>query len=94
MKNNTTAVLSLLIAALLALCITGLTLAHQPAPEILSTIALVALGIGGGIANPRATSDAAAAVLTAAEPAPAVIPAPAPAPAVESLPAPVATHAP
>lgn len=96
MKNRTD-VIALLIAAMIALCITGLTIARQPSPEILSTIALVLLGIGGGVALPRGTSTetAAAALTAAAEVVPAVTPAPVVIPTQQTVvDQPVATHAP
>lgn len=94
MKTARTDLAALIIVAIAIAAITLLTLQHQPVPEIMSTVALVALGIGGGIAVPnRASADPVAAVAAAVESAP-LVPAPAPAPAVERLPAPVATHAP
>lgn len=83
------AALVVVVVALVAIVV--LTLEHQPVPEILSTVALVALGIGGGIAIPTRGSGEAAATAAAA----AVlenIPTQAGPPALES--APIATHAP
>jgi hypothetical protein len=91
MKSRTD-LAALVLVALAITAITVLSLYRQPVPEILSTVALVALGIGGGIAIPSRgiAGDVAATVATQA--AVELVPAPREPAAVEA--APVATHAP
>lgn len=95
MKTARTDLAALVLVALVITAITLLTLQHQAPPEILSTVALVALGIGGGVALPRGTTTELSGSTAAAEPAPA-----SPAVAGEAFVReiadvpPVATHAP
>jgi len=95
MKSTRTDLAALAVVVVAIAAIVTLSLAHQSVPEILSTVALVALGIGGGIAIPSRTSagDAAATAaseaVTVLERAVPIQPGP---PALET--APVATHAP
>jgi hypothetical protein len=81
---------ALLLVGLVVLCITTLAVLHQAVPEILSTVALVALGIGGGVALPRDTSAGNSSTTADVVPPPAVV-----VPTQRATAdAPVATHAP
>ena len=75
--------LPLALVALVAVLITVLVCLGHPIPDVLSTIALVALGVSGGVTAPKLLTSSNAVLAQTVTP----LPAPAAAPPVPGLPA-------
>lgn len=56
---------SMILAAVCVVAITGLALYHRTIPDVLTFVAMGALGIGGGIATNSTSVDSAAGRITA-----------------------------